>query len=91
MRPVPLRLRRSIVLLVWIVSPALFLSMAATAQQLYVAPRMNEPLDEGRRIVRRGNVHPLAQAQFRVAGAPADPPMTACCCLNAAPSKRLRS
>jgi hypothetical protein len=72
MRPVPLRLRRSIVLLVWIVSSAPFLSTAATAQQRYVAPRINEPLDEGRHVVLKGNVHPLARAQFQVAGAPAD-------------------
>ncbi len=75
MRPVPLRLRRSIVSLVWIASSALFLSTPATAQQRYVAPRIHEPLDEGRRIVLKGNVHPLARAQFQVAGAPADLPM----------------
>lgn len=72
MRPVPLRLQRSIVSLLWIVSSALFLSTPGTAQQRYVAPRINEPLDEGRRIVLKGNIHPLARAQFQVSGAPAD-------------------
>ncbi len=75
MRLVPLRLRRSIVSFVWIASSALFLSTPATAQPSYVAPRIREPLDEGRRIVLKGNVHPLARAQFQVAGAPADLPM----------------
>jgi hypothetical protein len=72
MRPVPLRVRFC---MVWIAFSALFLSTVATAQQNYVAPRIREPLDEGRRIVLKGNVHPLARAKFQGAGAPADLPM----------------
>lgn len=75
MRPVPLRLRRSIVSLVHIASSTLVLSTLAAAQQRYVAPRINEPLDEGRRIVLKGNVHPLARTRFQVAAAPANLPM----------------
>ncbi len=71
MRSIPLRRRRSVSL----VLPLVFLSALATAQQRYVAPRINEPLDEGRRIVLRGNIHPLARTQFQVATAPANLPM----------------
>ena len=46
------------------------MSTLAAAQQKYVAPRINEPLDEGRRTVLKGNIHPLARAQFEVAAAP---------------------
>jgi Pro-kumamolisin, activation domain/Bacterial Ig-like domain (group 3) len=72
MRPVPLPLRFCIVCIAF---SALLLSTFATAQQNYVPPRVREPLDEGRRIVLKGNVHPLARAQYQVAGAPADLPM----------------
>src|ERR1700687_616650 len=75
MRSVPLRLRRSIVSLVHIASSTLVLSMLAAAQQRYVASRINEPLDEGRRIVLKGNIHPLPRTQFQVAAAPANLPM----------------
>jgi subtilase family serine protease len=75
MRPVPLRLQGCLVSLVWIISSAFFFSTPAPAQQKYVAPRIREPLDEGRRTVLKGNVHPLARAQFQVARAPADLPM----------------
>jgi Pro-kumamolisin, activation domain/Bacterial Ig-like domain (group 3) len=70
MRSVPLRPRRSIVSLVFLIVSTLVVSTLAAAQQRYVAPRINEPLDEGRRIVLKGNIHPLARAQFEVATAP---------------------
>ena len=72
MRPVPLRLRSCIAGITFF---ALFLSTPVAAQPSYVAPRIREPLDEGRRFVLKGNVHPLARAQFQIAGAPADLPM----------------
>ena len=77
MQSVPLRLRCSLASLVFIfiLSSALVLSTVAAAQQIYVAPRINEPLDEDRRIVLTGNVHPLARTQFQVAAAPANLPM----------------
>jgi hypothetical protein len=75
MQSVPLRLLRSLVALVFILSilsSTLVVSTVAAAQQSYVAPRINEPLDEGRRMVLKGNVHPLARTQFEVAAAPAE-------------------
>lgn len=70
MRSVPLRPRCSVVWLVFLIVSSLVVSTLAAAQQRYVAPRINEPLDEGRRIVLKGNIHPLARAQFEVATAP---------------------
>jgi hypothetical protein len=58
MRSVPLRLRRCIVSLVHTASSTLVLSMLAATQQKYLVPRINEPLDEGRRIVLKGNIIP---------------------------------
>ena len=73
MRSVPLRLRcRAVSFL--LVSAMAFSTLAA-AQQRYVAPRINEPLDESRRIVLKHNVHPLARTQFQVATAPDNLPM----------------
>src|SRR5580704_5391646 len=73
MRSVSLRLRCSIVWLVFLsalIASTVVLSTLAAAQQKYVAPRIDEPLDEGRRTVLKGNIHPLARAQFGVAAAP---------------------
>jgi hypothetical protein len=70
MRSVSLRLRRGIVCLVFLIASTLVVSTLAAAQQKYVAPRINEPLDEGRRTVLKGNIHHLARAQFEVAAAP---------------------
>ena len=75
MRSVPLRRRCSIASLVFLVVSTLVASTLAAAQQRYVAPRINEPLDEGRRIVLKGNIHPLACTQFEVAAAPPNLPM----------------
>jgi hypothetical protein len=75
MESVPVGLRRGLLWLVFIVSSTLLLSTLAMAQERYVAPRINEPLDEGRRIVLKGNVHPLARPQFEIAAAPANLPM----------------
>src|ERR1700682_3613940 len=75
MQPVPLRLRRGINYLVYIASWVLFFSTLAAAQQRYVAPLIDEPVDEARRIMLKGNTHPLARTQFEVAGAPASLPM----------------
>ena len=38
-------------------------------------PLVNQPVDEAQRFVLKGNIHPLARAQFEVAAAPADLPM----------------
>jgi subtilase family serine protease len=70
MRSVSLRLRCSIVWLVFLIASTLVVSTLAAAQQKYVAPRINEPLDEGRRTVLKGNIHPLVRSQFEVAAAP---------------------
>ena len=45
------------------------------AQQAYVRPMVNTPVDERQRIRLKGNTHPLARPQFDVAAAPADLPM----------------
>src|ERR1700676_136557 len=75
MGSVPLRLRSRVVSFVFLLVSALVFSTLAPAQQRYVTPRINEPLDEGRRIVLKGNIHPLARTQFEVATAPASLPM----------------
>ncbi len=70
MRSVPLRLRFAIGLIGLLASSTL-----APAQQRYVSPRITEPVEEGRRMVLKGNVHPLARSAFEVAAAPPDLPM----------------
>jgi len=77
MQSVPLRLQCGLASLVFILilPSTLVFSTVAAAQPRYVAPRINEPLDEDRRIVLTGNVHPLARTQFQVAAAPANLPM----------------
>ena len=70
MRSAPLGFRFAI-------SSAFFLTLStlAVAQQIYVRPLISEPVDEGRRILLKGNTHPLARPQFSVAAAPLDLPM----------------
>ncbi len=75
MRPVPTSFAMRLYCSVLFVFRAVVLSTPVAAQPSYVAPRIREPLDEGRRFVLKGNVHPLARAQFQIAGAPADLPM----------------
>jgi hypothetical protein len=75
MRSIPLRLRWRRVPIFCLLVSAVFLSMPALGQQRFVAPRITEPVNEGQRIVLKGNVHPLARTQFRVAAAPANLPM----------------
>ena len=70
MRSVPLRLRFAIGLIGLLASSTL-----VPAQQRYVSPRITEPVEEGRRMVLKGNVHPLARSAFEVAAAPPDLPM----------------
>jgi subtilase family serine protease len=70
MQSVPLRLRFGIRLAVLLV-----VSTWAAAQQHYVSPLITEPVEEGRRMVLKGNVHPLARAAFEVAAAPPNLPM----------------
>lgn len=70
MRSVPLRLRFGIRLVVLLV-----VSTLGAAQQHYVSPLITEPVEEGRRMVLKGNVHPLARSAFEVAAAPPDLPM----------------
>ncbi|MGH9539307.1 MAG: S53 family peptidase, partial [Terriglobales bacterium] len=53
----------------------LLLSVVAAAQQIYVHPRVNEPIDEGRLVPLQNNIHPLARPQFDVAVAPPNLPM----------------
>jgi subtilase family serine protease len=75
MGSVPLRLRCRVISFVFLLISAMAFSMLAAAQQRYVAPRINEPLDESRRIVLKHNVHPLARTQFQVVTAPDNLPM----------------
>jgi len=53
----------------------LILSSLTAAQQIYPRPLVSEAVDDGRRILLRGNVHPLARPQFDVALAPPNLPM----------------
>jgi subtilase family serine protease len=61
----------------WFVLSVLVLILPglAAAQQIYPRPRVSEAVDDGRRILLKGNVHPLARAQFEVALAPPNLPM----------------
>ena len=78
MRSAPLHLR-------FTVSSILILSVMAVAQEAVPQhiggqkssprPLINQAVDEGQRIVLKGNVHPLARAQFQVGAAPQDLPM----------------
>ncbi len=53
----------------------LILPSLAAAQQIYARPLVSEAVDDGRRILLKGNVHPLARPQFDVALAPPNLPM----------------
>ena len=53
----------------------LILSSLAIAQQNYVHPLISAPVNEGQRVVLKGNIHPLARPQFDVAAAPPSLPM----------------
>lgn len=54
---------------------SLILSNRAFAQQKYIPQRVNEPVDDSRRIVLKGSVHPMARSQYDVGAAPSDLPM----------------
>ena len=54
---------------------SLILSNRAFAQQKYIPQRVNEPVDDSRRVVLKGNVHPMARSQYDVGAAPSDLPM----------------
>lgn len=58
-----------------ILSSILLACNLAAAQARYVRPLINEPVNEGRRTVLKGNIHPLARPQFEVSAAPPDLPM----------------
>jgi hypothetical protein len=51
----------------------LILSSLAVAQQIYVRPLISEPVNDGRRILLKGDTHPMARPQFDVAAAPPKP------------------
>ena len=53
----------------------LTLSNLASAQQRYVRPLVKEPVDDGRRVVLKGNVHPMARSQYDAGAAPSSLPM----------------
>jgi subtilase family serine protease len=53
----------------------LMLSSLSPAQQSYVHPLVNAPVDDGQRIRLKGNTHPLARPQFEIATAPPGLPM----------------
>src|ERR1700682_1682452 len=61
MRSASLRLRCSIVWLVFLIASTLVVSTLAPAQQKYVAPRINEPLEEGRRHMLQVTIQPPAR------------------------------
>ena len=53
----------------------LILPSLAAARQIYTRPLVSKAVDDGRRILLKGNVHPLARPQFDVALAPPNLPM----------------
>ena len=54
---------------------SLILSNRAFSQQKYIPQRVNEPVDDSRRVVLKGNVHPMARSQHDVGVAPSNLPM----------------
>src|SRR5579862_8671400 len=75
MRSIPLRLRCGGVSTFFLVVSSFLLSTLAAGQQRFGSPRITEAVNEGQRIVLKGNTLPLARAEFEVAAAPADLPM----------------
>jgi pseudomonalisin len=74
MRPIRLR----IYLYCWIaIFAVVFLALPnpASAQQKYIHSLVNEPVDDSRRVVLKGNVHPMARSQYDVGAAPPNLPM----------------
>jgi hypothetical protein len=53
----------------------LILPKSAAAQQRYIRPLVNEPVNDSRRVVLRGNVHPMARSQYDAGAAPSNLPM----------------
>jgi hypothetical protein len=85
MRAAPLDLRFAVSSVLILILSVAILSVTAVAQEAgpqqiggqktYARPLINQAIDEGQRIVLKGNVHPLARAQFQVGTAPLDLPM----------------
>jgi hypothetical protein len=85
MRSVPFHLRLTVSSVLILILSTTILSVTAVAQEAgpqqiggqktYARPLINQAIDEGQRIVLKGNVHPLARAQFQVGAAPLDLPM----------------
>ena len=85
MRSASVDLRFTVSPVLILILSATILSVAAVAQEAgpqqiggqrtYARPLINQAIDEGQRIVLKGNVHPLARAQFQVGAAPLDLPM----------------
>src|SRR6266481_3784882 len=72
MKLTTLIVRNSLVLLGGIF---VFSSLRAAAQTNPVAARITQAIDEKNRVQLKGNVHPLARAEFDQGAAPADLPM----------------
>ena len=85
MRSASLDLRFTVSSVLILILSVTILSVTAVAQEAgpqqiggqktYARPLINQAIDEGQRIVLKGNVHPLARAQFQVGAAPLDLPM----------------
>ena len=54
---------------------SLVLPNPASAQVKYVHPLVNEPVDDSRRVVLKGNVHPMARSLYDAGAAPSSLPM----------------
>ena len=80
MRSAPLHLRLTVSSVLILILSVTIAAQEAVPQQIggqktYARPLINQAVDEGQRIVLKGNVHPLARAQFQVGTAPLDLPM----------------
>jgi hypothetical protein len=66
---------RTLSLLIFLCAGSLFISTSVSGQVSAVQPRITRAWDESRLTVLKGNVHPLARAQFDRGPAPLDLPM----------------
>ena len=77
MRSVPLRLPLAVPAVLLLMLSVTVVAQEMASQQIggqknYARPLISQPVDEARRVVLKGNIHPLARTQFQVGVAPQD-------------------
>src|SRR4029077_2140004 len=77
MRSVPLRLPLAVPAVLLLMLSVTVVAQEMANQQIggqknYARPLISQPVDEARRVVLKGNIHPLARTQFQVGVAPQD-------------------